>query len=152
MHRHRTKQQKSNKPRSRPKNSFEHRTILVLTGLSILFLLRFTYGCLTKMWIIEKGTSTLGIVTEFETLPANFKGFTSYAIDVAYNDASGHPKKYETSSSHRPDLGEKVPLWYLQDRVLLKSISAWTDEVISGVFGLFFALARYLVKRSEFNR
>ena len=152
MHRHRTKQQKSNKPRSRPKNSFEHRTILVLTGLSILFLLRFTYGCLTKMWIIEKGTSTTGVVIDFETLPANFKGFTSYAIDLAYNDASGHPKTYETSSSHRPDLGEKVPLWHWQDRVLLKSISAWTDEVISGVFGLFFALARYLVKRSEFNR
>lgn len=151
MHRHRAKQQKSNKPRSRPQNSFEHRTILVLTGLSILFLLMFTYGCLTKMWIIRKGTSTTGIVTEFETLPAGFKGFTSYAIDVVYNDASGHPKTYATSSAHRPDLGEKVPLWYWQDRVLLKSISAWTDEVISGVFGLFFALARYLVKKKGFN-
>ena len=111
----------------------------------------FTYGCLTKVWIIGKGTSTTGIVTEFETLPAGFKGFTSYAIDVVYNDASGHPKTYETSSAHRPDPGEKVPLWYWQDRVLLKSTRMWSDTILSGVFGLFFALARYLVKKKGFN-
>ncbi|WP_421794382.1 DUF3592 domain-containing protein [Haliscomenobacter sp.] len=129
--------------------------LLVLTSLSIVFLLLFTWGAAQKAWIMLAGTSTSGLVTDLKVAPAGFKSTRSYALVVEYKDASGSTKTYESHIYSAPTLykvGEQVPLWYWQDRVLLKSIKMWTNTILWGVFGLFFALARYLVKKSEFNR
>lgn len=129
--------------------------LLVLTSLSIVFLLLFTWGAAQKAWIMLAGTSTSGLVTDLKVAPAGFKSARSYALVVEYKNASGSTKTYESNIYSAPALskvGEQVPLWYWQDQVLLKSIRMWTNTILWGVFGLFFAFVRYLVKRSEFNR
>lgn len=144
MHKH-TKRHQS-------KQNFKPTILLVLTSLSLLFLLLFTMGAAQKAWIIFAGTSTSGLVTDLKVAPAGFKSIKSYALVVEYKDASGSTKTYESHIYSAPALykvGEQVPLWYWQDRVLLKSIKMWTNTILCGVFGLFFALTRYLVKRSE---
>lgn len=137
------------------KQDFKPTILLVLTSLSIVFLLLFTWGAAQKAWIIIAGTSTSGLVTDLIVAPAGFKSTRAYALVVEYKNASGSTKTYESNIYSSPALsrvGEQVPLWYWQDQVLLKSIRMWTNTILWGVFGLFFALARYLVKRSEFNR
>lgn len=128
--------------------------LLALTSLSLLFLLLFTWGAAQKAWIILAGTSTSGLVTELKVAPAGFKSTRSYALVVEYKETNGSSKTYESHIYSAPALykvGEKVPLWYWQDRVLLKSIKMWTNTILSGAFGLFFALVRYLVKKSKFG-
>ena len=128
--------------------------LLVLTSLSLLFLLLFTWGAAQKAWIILAGTSTLGQVTNLKVAPAGFKSSKSYALVVEYKNANRSTKTYESHIYSAPPLyqvGERVPLWYWQDRVLLKSIKMWTNTILSGVFGLFFVLVRYLVKRTQFS-
>lgn len=147
MHKH-TKNNQS-------KQDFKPTILLVLASLSLLFLLLCTWGAAQKAWIILAGTSTSGLVTDLKVAPAGFKSTRSYALVVEYKDASGSTKTYESHIYSAPALykvGEQVPLWYWQDQVLLKSIRMWTNTILCGVFGLFFALVRYLVKRSEFNR
>ena len=140
---------------SQVKQDFKPTILLVLTCLSLVFLLLSAWGTAQKAWIILAGTSTLGQVTDLKVAPAGFKSNRSYALVVEYKDASGSTKIYESNIYSTPSLykvGEQVPLWYWQDRVLLKSIRMWTNTILSGVFGLFFALAGYLVKKSKFNR
>jgi hypothetical protein len=126
--------------------------LLVLTSLGLLFLLLFTWGAAQKGWIILAGTSTSGLVTDLKVAPAGFKSSKSYALVLEYKDANGSTKTYESHIYSAPALykvGEQVPLWYWQDRVLLKSIRMWTNTILSGVFGLFFVLVGHLVKKSK---
>lgn len=146
MHKH-TKHNQS-------KQNFKPTILLVLTSLSIVFLLLFTWGAAQKAWIILAGTSTSGLVIDLKVAPAGFKSSRAYALVVEYKDASGSSKTYESHIYSTPALykvGEQVPLWYWQDLVLLKSIKMWTNTILSGVFGLFFALVRHLVKKSKFG-
>lgn len=146
MHKH-TKNNQS-------KQDFKPTILLVLASLSLLFLLLFTWGAAQKGWIMLSGTSTSGLVTDLKVAPAGFKSSKSYALVVEYKDASGSTKTYESHIYSAPALykvGEQVPLWYWQDQVLLKSIKMWTNTILSGVFGLFFVLVRYLVKKSKFG-
>lgn len=139
---------------NQPKQNFKPTILLVLTCLSLLFLVIFTWGAAQKVWIILAGTSTSGLVTNLKVAPAGFKSSKSYALVVEYKNASGSTKTYESNIYSTPalyQLGEQVPLWYWQDRVLLKSIRMWTNTILSGAFGLFFALVRYLVKKSKFG-
>lgn len=127
---------------------------LALAWIGAFFPLIFAYGCLKKGWIILAGSSTVGLVTDIKTLPGGFKNSKSYAIVVEYQDAAGATQTYASNIYSAPalyDLGERVPLWYWRDWVLLKRLKMWTNTILSGVFGLFFVLVRYLVQKSEFQ-
>jgi hypothetical protein len=137
------------------KQDFKPTILLILTSLSLLFLVILAWGTAQKTWIILAGTSTSGLVTDLKVAPAGFKSSKSYALVVEYRDVSGSTKTYESNIYSSPalyEVGEQVPMWYWQDWVLLKSVKMWTNTILSGVFGILFLLARYLVKRSEFNR
>lgn len=139
---------------SQTKQDFKPTILLVLNSLSLLLVLLFTWGSTQKAWIILAGTSTSGLVTELKVAPAGFKSSKAYALVLDYQDASGSTKTYESHIYSTPALyqvGEQVPLWYWQDRVLLKSIRMWTNTILSGVFGLFFVLVGYMVKRTQFS-
>ncbi|MDX2071689.1 MAG: DUF3592 domain-containing protein [Haliscomenobacter sp.] len=136
------------------KQDFKPTIILVLTSLSLVFLLLFAWGATQKALIMLAGTSTSGLVTDLKVAPAGFKSTRSYALVVEYKDATGSTKSYESNIYSSPALykvGEQVPLWYWQDQVLLKSIRMWTNTILSGVFGLFFVSVGYMVKRGQFS-
>ncbi|MBL7827956.1 MAG: DUF3592 domain-containing protein [Saprospiraceae bacterium] len=136
----------------RRKQDFKPQVMQALKWLSMVFLVVAAYGCLKKGWIILAGTSTTGWVTEIRSKSGGFKTTPSYAPVIAYKGAGGYPKVYESnmySSPARYKVGDKAPLWYWKEWVLLKSISMWTNTIITGVFGLFFVLVGYLTKKKD---
>ncbi|MCA0236454.1 MAG: DUF3592 domain-containing protein [Bacteroidetes bacterium] len=139
------------------KRTFDNRglktTILQsLTLLSIICLTACALGGLQKGWTMLSGTRSTGIVTGYRTMNGSKPGAPiSYAVVLEYKDAAGVTQIYESDIYAAPawyQMGETVPLWYHNDRVLLQHLSAWTNTILWGVFGLFFVVARWGAKRS----
>lgn len=137
----------------RKNNELKPKILRAFNWITAFFLLMFAYGLLKKGWIMLAGSATFGVVTDIHTQSAGFKSSKSYAMVVEYQDDAGITQTYASDIYSSPvlyDLGERVPLWYWRDWVLVKRGAMWTNTLLWGVFGLFFVFVRYWVKKSEF--